>query len=272
MNLLLLLAACGGTYALEGQLEDGVFGGPIGGFEIIATADDPAAVALTCGKMAGKVADDGSFKVEGLCAGTSYSISTPADMLLPDLQQVPDGGLGSPMSGKAYRAPGGDGFYFLNQGEEMQPASTNVGFRYEELEDGTKFRYPSKLVPKAPLLAGDTVLMATGDMAEVPFRAMKAHPEGIKVKGGKLPPLRTVGEPVEADAGSVEAVVVGEHKIHIYKAGVVPEGRYTLVGDNAQRMLVLDVGTAQPTKVGGEDAEGGDKGGKKKKGKKGKKK
>ncbi len=255
MSLILLLAACGGTYSLEGQLEDGIFGGPVGGFELIASADDPSKVALTCAKLAGKVSEDGHFKVDGLCAGTSYSVAALGDMMVPDLQTVPDGGLGAPFSGKAYQAPGGDGFYFLKKAGELEPASTNVGYRWDELEDGTRFQYPSKLVPKAPLLADHTVLLATGANTEIPFRAMTAHPEGIKVKGGKLPPIRTVGEVVESNAASVEAIVVGEHKIHIYREGVVPEGRYTLLGEGANRMLVLDVGKAQPTKVGAEGAE-----------------
>jgi len=256
MSIILLLAACSSDYAVQGQLEDGVFGGPIGGFELIASADAPDKVALFCAKKAGMANDDGSFRIDGLCAGTSYTVSSPSDVMIPDLEQIPDGGFGGPKSAKAFRAPGGDGFYLLTQAEGLKPASTNVGFRTDALEDGTAIRYPSKLVPKAPLLADNVVLLATGAMTEVPFRAMPAHPEGLKVAGGTLPPLRTVGEPVDTNAASVEAVVVGDHKIHIYKPGVVPDGRYSLLADGAQRMLVLDVGTAQPTKVGAPEEAG----------------
>jgi hypothetical protein len=249
MSMLLLLAACGGAYTVEGQLEDGVFGGPIGGFDLTASADDPTKVALACQTLAGKANDDGSFSIDGLCAGTTYTVTAP-NVLLPDLHQVPDGGFGGPKSGKAYRAPGGDGFYTLTKGDAaVKPADTNAGFKKDKLPDGSEVRYPGQALKNPPLLAGDTVLIATGAMTEVPFLLLEPHPEGVQLAEGRLPAARILGDVVAPDAAHLEAVVVGDTKVHIYKPGALPDGRYALIAGKSTRMLVIDAGTQQPARL-----------------------
>ncbi len=230
MSMLLLLAACGGAYTVEGQLEDGVFGGPIGGFDLTASADDPTKVALACQTLAGKANDDGSFSIDGLCAGTTYTVTAP-NVLLPDLHQVPDGGFGGPKSAA------------------VKPADTNAGFKKDKLPDGSEVRYPGQALKNPPLLAGDTVLIATGAMTEVPFLLLEPHPEGVQLAEGRLPAARILGDVVAPDAAHLEAVVVGDTKVHIYKPGALPDGRYALIAGKSTRMLVIDAGTQQPARL-----------------------
>jgi hypothetical protein len=242
---LFVLAGCDGTYAIKGSLEDGIFSGPMGGFDIIATATDQDAVTLSCKKRSGKVADDGTFSIDGMCKGSAYTLSSPADVLLPDFE-IPDGGPPSALSGKAYRSPGGDGLYFITPKDGVQPTSSNASIKRDIRPDQSEVIYPNREVLKPPLLAGDAVMIATGEMASVPVRRLVMQPEGVDLASGRLPPCYIIGDDATVDMSNVTEVTANDQTVRYYRDGALPEGRYALYGDSNQRMLVFDVGSQQP--------------------------
>ena len=279
---LLALWACSSSYTLEGTVENGLSGEPLGGFGVVAAADDPA-ITLSCRTFQGAVDEQGNLSVAGLCAGTSYTLTLSGQVVSPDLASVPAGGPGGPLSAKAYPAPEGEGIYTLVDGA-LTSVKSNADQKKEVPLGGSEPVYfPGTTPGKFPVVPAGGFLVLSGEATDLQLVPLVVNPNRLELEGSQpMTPWFYVGSsfegnvatPVAADvdASKVTEVSAGERTLRYLAADAVPSGRYVLYQPGQRRMTMFDMGGEATLEL--PDASGDDDGdGKKKKGKgKGRKK
>lgn len=257
---LLALAGCS-SVTVDGRFVDGLTGEPVAGpFKVALKALSPDA-ALSCQYQQVEVGADGRFSVPGLCGGTGYRIETDRDDLwLAELDEVPDGGFGSPTDVKVWKAPKGSGVYRYAGGElEVLKTAADVS-KVTLRSTGEKILYPDSLQTPAVIGPGEQLVLV-GKTTIQEFRFEPLVPAGPRVFGDAttritMEPWSYVGVRFPDDSDRVEVVkaeldtgkVVDKEKgnrvVRWIASDAVPAGRYGLFKDGDRRMYVVDFGAA----------------------------
>ncbi|MEZ4235849.1 MAG: hypothetical protein R3F59_06740 [Myxococcota bacterium] len=264
MGALLWAAALTGCSSVtaEGHIVDGLTGEPIPGPYRIKARSTSRDVALTCQLFDTEVGADGAFKLEQLCSGTSYQLSTDRDDLwLVEIDTIPEGGFGQPTDLTAWRVPKGSGVYKLSGGElTMLRTASNV-------EQDTIFgtdqtvRLPDTLPEKVDRIDTGDYLVLVGKATIEEMKLVPLVPSGPRKFGTAEEPYArnepwwylgtkftddTTFERVEArpDASKVVDKSKDDRAGRFIAGGALPAGRYALLKDDDKRMFLLDFGAA----------------------------
>lgn len=255
----LLLAACSNTYTLEATIEDAMGAGPLGGFDVIAKADDPD-ITLSCRTKQGTATDEGVLRIAEMCPGTAYTLHVRADVVVPELEHVADGGPGGPITVKGYQAPAGEGPYLLSKGD-LSPLPTSADLK-EALPKGASdpVYFPKSLPDRVPLVAHGDHLLLAGEGMTLRIEPLVAHDAPVELEeGAPLPPRPYAGVAFEGgtpvartvapDAAHVTEITVEGRSFRYLAAKALPEGRYALYRPGERRMALVDMGAAPPPAV-----------------------
>lgn len=251
MLLLSMLLACSSSYTLEADLANGLGGDPIGGYKVVAKADDRS-ITLSCQTAEGEVDANGHLTLAGLCPGTTYTLEHKADVAVPDLLSVPDGGFGGPKSAKIFPAPQGEGAYVLT-GLDVKSVSSNADQKKDTPLGATEpVYYPGTTPGKFPVVEPGSYLVLAGESTQHQIVPLVPNAR-VEVEGGQpLAPWYYAGvrfegnTPTKAeatpDAAKVTEVTVGERTVRFLAADALPAGRYVLYTPGQRRMTLFDMG------------------------------
>lgn len=269
---LAVLAGTGCTPAgsFQGKLVNAMSGEPIPDIRLLAKSEDTS--DLTCQVFEATTGSDGTFSLDGLCGGTTYTIRpTEATLLLEGVSEVPGG---QPATGvqevKAWVAPAGSGVYLLEEGE-LRSLSTkaDVGSAYIWESDEETVRYPKTLPKKIPHVGKDDHLVLAGSRA---IKKMKFHPLvksderkfGSREEPEESEPWWYIGVKFESDTeyeritvrpdkAKVLDVKVDDAHVQYLPTDALPPGHYALLADMDRRTYLVTFGP--PRKPPGVDAE-----------------
>lgn len=266
--ILLTLGGCGGGN-IDGTLVDGLSGAPIGGVEVVASADGQ--VRLTCQKVSAVTADDGTFSISGTCLGdSSYTLSTNDENLwLGDVSSVPQDGFEGPKQIKAWRAPVGSGVYSL-MNDTLSVINTATDIKQEKLyltDPPEMVSYPDEIKEsKVGLVeAGGYLVLSSKDncdglqlypliedkIEDKPEGDTRVRRFGDKETWADMNPWWYVGyrfasdtewEKVDAKVDTSKVITQSndKHTACFYPHGVVAPGRYALMKEGAKRLYLVD--------------------------------
>jgi hypothetical protein len=273
---MMILVGCSSTYDLQGTVTSGLTGQPLGGFEVLAKADDPTAVALSCRTLMGKVGDGGELSVPGMCSGSSYTLQPKGDVLAPALSTVAAGGPGGPLQVEAFPAPAGDGVYVVGADNTLVAVSSNADQTKEVPLGGTDpIFFPSTTPGRYPVVPPDGWLVLSGPALEHVLAPMVVNPNRLELEGSRpMTPWFYAGVsfdgntptavPAQLDESQVKTVEASGRKVRYIPAGALPAGRYVLYTPGQRRMTLFDMGGEQtlalPSADEGGEADGGGKG------------
>ncbi len=252
MIWLLSMWACSSSYVLEATIEDALGAGHLGGFDVVAKADDPS-VTLSCRTLQGRANDEGVLTIANLCPGTSYTLTVRADVVVPELETVADGGPGGPITVKGYQAPAGEGQYLISKGE-LSILATNADQKREVPQGAAEpVLFPGATPPRVPVVAHGDYLLLAGEGMELQLAPLVANPSRLELEEGPaMKPWSYVGvsfegnvptpQEVTVDASKVTEVTVAGRSFRYLAADAVPAGRYVLYRPGERRLTLLDMG------------------------------
>lgn len=259
MLLSLGLTACtvSGTYS--GTITDAMTGNPRGDIRVVAKSE--GSTDLTCMAKEATADASGTFKLEKLCAGNNYALTLSDDTLLVEDPPTVDGG--AQVDGaqiKTWRAPAGSGIYIL-KGDELSMVRTFTDVKYETKVDdpAMKVAYPYSKPTKLTYVVEPGsyfVISGQSNVDRLKWQPLIADPGKRTFVDGSIENHAWVGvrfnsdtewEKVEAqlDASKIKTVQSGERIVQYIPADALPEGRYTLFGENDNRMFIVDFGKSQ---------------------------
>lgn len=262
--LALALVGCS-TVTVEGRVVDGLNGEPIAGpyrMKARATSSD---VAVSCQSFDTAVDERGAFKFDRLCPGTAYQLETDRDDLwLVEVDEVPDGGFGTPTDLLAWRVPRGAGVYRLSGGE-LEVLKTVADVESVTLwKSKEKAKYPANIPNALPAIGPDDHLVLVGKTAVEELRFYPLIETGTRRFGDEkvtwtMEPWWYVGvkftddqtyERLDAsfDTSRVVDKQKGDRMARFIPGTALPEGRYAVMREEDRRMYLLDFGKAQAPK------------------------
>ncbi len=238
--------ACGGPPVLTGRVVDGLAGGPLAGLRLIASA---AEAPLSCQTFETTTAEDGGFRIEGVCARTPYGIADVRGALwFPESGPRPPED--PPVTLVAYRAPAA-GLVERVAGLDGEALRASITTATEEVA-GTSVTYPRTLPSEVALIDAGSFLAVDGALLDgfaiaplVPSAARDWVYVGAAIAddAGTLSVAPATATP---DPTKVREVEGGGRKVRFYAHDALPAGRYVLTESSNVRVRLVDFGQASP--------------------------
>jgi hypothetical protein len=258
-----LLSGCS-SVSVEGRVVDGLTGAPIPGPYKVKARATVKDVALTCQFFYAEVGADGTFELGSLCGGTPYGLETDRDdLLLVEIDQVPEGGFGQPTDLTAWRVPKGSGVYKLAGGELTMLRTASDVEQDQIFGSDQRVRLPDTLPEQVDLIAEGDYLVLVGKATIDEMKLVPLIVSGARKFGDPDNPYArpkpwwylgtrftddTTFERVEAeiDAKRVVDKARGDRQGRFVGGNALPAGRYALLKDDDKRMFVVDFRAAPP--------------------------
>ncbi len=258
---LVVLAACSTGGSVSGTVVNGLTGEPLGAVRVLAKSKDTT--DLTCAVREVTTAPEGSFQIDQLCAGATYTLGLGDKTLMLETAPLVDSTATpeTPLSLVGWRAPSGAGVYRLG-GDALAPLRSFSDVATETLLGTDEIvRYPTlKPVRVAAIEPGQYLVLAGAghahEMELVPLvvdEGKRRFAGGISIEDHVYIGVRfasdTDWERVTApvDPAKVREVDNGDHAVRYIAADAVPPGRYAVLGPGDQQTYVIDFGGALAT-------------------------
>ena len=256
--LALFFSACGGGGDYKGVLANGMNGEPLADIRLLAKSSPPSP-DLTCQVRETKTDAKGAFTFAELCHEQSYIVSIPqANLQLSGGGVIEGAEQTEPGAHQAWWSPDGSGVYLLS-GDAVKPVPTFADVESDETLDGKKVRYPS-MKPTGKVItidAGKHLVISGKKMVKrLEFYPLVADPGRRRLKSGWITDHVFIGhqfstdtkhEAVEAsiDTAKVKDVLIRNEGVRYLSHDALPAGRYALLGNDDDRVTILDFGTSQ---------------------------
>lgn len=258
----LLIATGCSTVTIEGQIVDGLDKAAVAGPYRVQAKAASVDAAISCQVIDGEVDAEGKFKLEGLCSGTAYTLTTDrADLWLVEGIEVPDGGWGeAPKGVLGYRVPADGGLYKLSKGE-IEPIKTAANVAVHTIWKSTETVRAPEAIPNALTNIGAEdylVLVGKSAVDDLKFFPLVSYAGkryfGDDAKSYSVDDWAIVGaksvndttyEPMSAqfDAAKLVDKSRGDQKVRYIPGSALPAGRYAALKDDDKRMYLVDFGT-----------------------------
>jgi len=254
----LVMVGCGGGGDYKGVLTNGMNGEPLADVRILAKSSPPSP-DMTCQVRETKTGPTGAFTVAALCHKQTYILSVPQPNLQLSGGSVIEGSEQTePGSHQAWWSPDGSGVYLLS-GDAVKPLPTFSDVESDETLDGQKIRYPS-MKPTGKVITVDAgkhlVISGKKMVKRLQFFPLVSDPERRRLKSGWITDHVFIGhkftsntqhEPIETvlDTNKVKDVLIRNEGVRYIAHDALPAGRYALLGNDDERVTILDFGSSQ---------------------------
>jgi hypothetical protein len=254
----LVFSGCGGGGDYKGVLANGMNGEPLSDIRILAKSSPPSP-DMTCQVRETKTGPTGAFTVADLCHKQTYILSVPQPNLQLAGGTVVEGSEQTePGSHQAWWSPDGSGVYLLS-GDAVKPLPTFSDVESDEAMDGKKVRYPS-MKPTGTVITVDEgkhlVISGKKMVKRLQFYPLVSDSGRRRLKSGWITDHVFIGhkftndskhEVVEAtmDTNKVKDVLIRNEGVRYIAHDAFPAGRYALLGNDDDRVTILDFGSSQ---------------------------
>jgi hypothetical protein len=251
------LSACGGNGTFQGRFLDGVSGEPRAGVRVVAKAIG-GTNDMTCMAREATSEASGSFVLQDLCSGLSYSLSLPDPSLQLGGKVAVRGGEASVEAAdlKVWRAPNGSGLYRLTNDKIYRIKTWSDVAEVKSLGKGLPIRYPvMKPTPKTRLPTvrpGDHLLISSAEDIQrlrfvpvVPSEGLRRF-QGTSITNHVYLGIKfttdTLFNPVQVtvDESKVVKVVSGKRAYRYMSHDALPAGRYAVLSDKDNVTYMVD--------------------------------
>jgi hypothetical protein len=233
-------------------------GEPLGGVIILAKASPPSS-DMTCQAREVKTSPAGTYKFKNLCSGQQYLISTTTPNLFLAGSTGAMGGEEQlePTRNQAWRAPTGTGVYRMaDDALAAIPSFSDVATA--KTRDGEVVRYPT-LKPTGRVITieeGQHLLLAgRKNIKRLTFYPLVQDSGRRNFTDGAIIDHVYIGASWESgtlerkeavlDAEKTKDVLVGTKGLRYLSYDAFPAGRYALLGESDERVMIIDFGTSQ---------------------------
>jgi len=254
----LVLTGCSGAADYKGVLSNGMDEQGLEGIRLLAKSSPPSP-DMTCQVRETKTGPGGAFTFTDLCHKQTYIMSVPQPNLQLSGGTVIEGAEQlEPTKHEAWWSPDGSGVYLL-EGDSVKPVPTFSDVEVDETVAGTKIRYPSmKPTGKVITIDAGKYLVISGKkmVKRLEFFPLVADTARRRLKSGWITDhvfighefaSGTNGAPVKAemDAAKVTEVLIRNEGVRYIAHDALPAGRYALLGNDDERVTILDFGSSQ---------------------------
>jgi hypothetical protein len=267
----LFLAVGCSSATLNGTLTDGLTGKGIAEVRLVARATSDEA-GMACMAFDATTDETGAFNFEGICGGSSYTLSIKDDSWwVPGLQEVPDGGVEG-LALEGWRNSSGEALYKLTA-DSFDGLRTHADVSVEQIK-GTeeKVRFPWSSIPGGlPVIGAGEWLVLTGSKTVSNVEILPLIESGQRKFGDgetwvTMEPWYYIGtrftddETFERVAAQIDASKVitktsGDRAGKYIPGDAVAPGRYAVLAPDSKTVTLVDFGKAKPA-----PAEGGEGG------------
>ncbi|MGB0639671.1 MAG: hypothetical protein ACPGTU_10080 [Myxococcota bacterium] len=257
LGVLLVLSGCA-DLGYRGVITNGMDGSTMSGVRVVATAT-PRSADLTCQVRETTTLEDGSFEFENLCRDQLYLLDLPkGNLQLSGVSGIKGGEQLTTGELQAWRSPEGQGVYRLN-GEKVQPIPTFSDVTVDAGLNGEVVRYPD-LRPTGRVITIEPgmhlIISGKRNVKDKKFfpliqdegrRRLRSgiitnHVYfGVKFKSDK----EMVSVPALMNQSKVRDVLLQGRPTRYISSDAFPPGRYALLTDIEDRVVIVDFGTSQ---------------------------
>jgi hypothetical protein len=259
MYVFLLFAFSGcAELGYRGVITNGMDGSTMSGVRIVATAT-PRSADLTCQVRETTTAEDGSFSFENLCRDQLYLLDLPkGNLQLSGVSGIKGGEQLAPGELQAWRSPAGQGVYRLS-GEKVQPIPTFSDVTVDANVNGEVVRYPD-LRPTGRVITIEPgmhlIISGKRNVKDKKFFPLIQDEGKRRLKSGTVSnhvyfgvkfnsDRDMVSVPAPLNESKVRDVLLQGRPTRYISSDAFPPGRYALLTDIEDRVVIVDFGTSQ---------------------------
>jgi hypothetical protein len=230
-----LLLACAKPGTVSGDVQFGLDKKAASGITVAWVAEGDA--SDPCSRREAVVGEDGSYKVEGICPGKSYTLKIPG--WWAEAEPVEAAEKGEIRTLVLWPVPKEEGVY-LSEGTSLSLLKTHTQVDRLKTPGGEELRFPLELPGSLPRLKEGSGLVLAGKATEkLKLEPLVAGVERLLLVDGKPTQVgawfymgREVGleevKVVSVEAEILSSFEVEGKKVRIFGAESVPAGRYAL--------------------------------------------
>lgn len=269
LAVLVALAGCTTKGDFKGKLIDPLTGKARAEVEMVARS--PTTPNLDCMEITGTTGADGSFVLDGLCFGSSYTLETREPLLVLKGVDSIEGGVESTEVKEihGYRAPSRSGVYTLEDDELTQQQSIADRGSAKIWNTEVDVHYPVTLPRKLVNLGEDAWLLLAGTRYLKRMELAPLIESGRRRLGSRSAPENSepwwyIGVEFESDTeyqrkkaeydkAKVKQVNTDDLNYRYIRGDALPDGHYVLWSEKEGRMWMFNFG--EPMKAPGAPEE-----------------